>query len=181
MQIKNSLKTSLILFLSLFIFNLNLYAEEFNITAKEILLDKNDEVLIGKGEVEAIDSDGNIISADTITYNKSEEFLSAEGNVKITDKEGNILLSKKASYDKINELITTFTENPKITEYNAMIIGNSDLPPVADRLPDDPLVFIPNVFIEKFIQLKVNWIQQFKRIISTWSRSLFKILNRIYL
>ena len=52
--------------------------------------------------MEAIDSDGNIIIADTIIYKKSEEFLLAEGNVKIIDKEENILLSKKASYDKIN-------------------------------------------------------------------------------
>ena len=108
MQIKNNIKRLSILFLSLFTFNLNLYAEEFNITAKEILLDKDAEVLTGKGTVEAIDSDGNIISADIITYKKSKELLSAEGNVKIIDKEGNILLSNKASYDKINELITTY-------------------------------------------------------------------------
>lgn len=117
MQIKNNIKAFFILFLSLFVFNINLYAEEFNITAKEILLDKENEVLTGKGAVEAIDSDGNIIAADTITYKKSEEFLLAEGNVKITDKEGNILLSKKASYDKINELIITY-ENTELTLKN---------------------------------------------------------------
>ena len=108
MQIKNNIKTLIILFLSLFVFNINLCAEEFNITAKEILLDKENEILTGKGAVEAIDSDGNIIIADTIIYKKSEEFLLAEGNVKVIDKEENILLSKKASYDKINGLIRTY-------------------------------------------------------------------------
>ena len=108
MQIKNNLKTLIILFSSLFVFNINLYAEEFNITAEEILLDKENKTLTGKGTVEAIDSDGNIIIADIIIYKKSEEFLLAEGNVKVTDKEENILLSKKASYDKINGLITTY-------------------------------------------------------------------------
>ncbi len=117
MQIKNNIKTLIILFLSLFVFNINLYAEEFNITAKEIVLDKENEVLTGKGAVEAIDSDGNIISADTITYKKSKEFLLANGNVKIIDKEGNVLLSKKASYDKINELIVTY-ENTELTLKN---------------------------------------------------------------
>ena len=108
MQIKNNIKTLIILFLSLFVFNINLCAEEFNITAKEILLDKENKILTGKGAVEAIDSDGNIIIADTIIYKKSEEFLLAEGNVKVIDKEENILLSKKASYDKINGLIRTY-------------------------------------------------------------------------
>ena len=83
MQIKNSKKILSILFLSFLTINLNLYAEEFNITAKEILLDKENEILVGKGTVEAKDSDGNIISADKITYEKQEEFLLAEGNVKI--------------------------------------------------------------------------------------------------
>ena len=104
MQIKNNIKVLFILFLSLSVFNINLHAEEFNLTAKEILLDNENQIVTGKGTVKAIDSDGNIITADTITYKKSKEFLLAEGNVKITDKEGNILSSKKASYDKINEL-----------------------------------------------------------------------------
>ena len=108
MQIKNNLKILFIVFLSFFAFTINLSSEEFDITAKEILVDKDNEILTGKGTVEAIDSDGNIIIADTIVYKKSEEFLTADGNVKITDKEGNLLLSKKATFDKINELITTY-------------------------------------------------------------------------
>ena len=108
MQIKNSLVLLLTLFLSLFTLNVNLHAEEFNITAKEILLDKDDEVLIGKGNVEAVDSEGNIVNADKITYTKSKEFLLAEGDVKITDNDGNILYTEKASYDKVNNIINTY-------------------------------------------------------------------------
>ena len=114
MQIKNNLKILFVVFLSLFVFKINLYAEEFDITAKEILVDKDNETLTGKGTVEAIDSDGNIIIADTIVYKKSDEFLMADGNVKITDEEGNLLLSKKATFDKINELITTYDETELI-------------------------------------------------------------------
>ena len=114
MQIKNNLKTLLIIFLSLFVFEMNLYAEEFDITAKEILMDKENKTLTGKGTVEAIDSDGNIIIADTIVYKKSNEYLIADGNVKITDKEGNFLLSEKATFDKINDLITTYNDTELI-------------------------------------------------------------------
>ena len=63
MQIKNNIKTLFFIFLSLFVFKINLYAEEFNITAKEILIDKENKTLTAKGTVEAIDDDGNIIIA----------------------------------------------------------------------------------------------------------------------
>jgi len=123
MQIKNNVKILLIVFLSTF--NINLYAEEFNITAKEILVDKDNKTLIGKGSVEAVDSDGNIITADTIIYSKSKEFLTAEGNVKIIDKEGNILLGKKATYDKINELITTYNDTELVLNKGYNLISKN--------------------------------------------------------
>ena len=113
MQIKNNIKKLLILFFLFSLSSLNLNAEEFNITAKEILLDKENDTLTGKGNVEARDTQGNIIAADKIIYEKSKEFLLVEGNVNITDKNGNILLSEKSSYDKINEVIQTF-ENTEL-------------------------------------------------------------------
>ena len=63
MQIKNSIKILFILFLSLYSLSSNLYADEFNITAKEILLDKANKIITGKGTVEAIDSDGRIFTS----------------------------------------------------------------------------------------------------------------------
>ena len=60
MQIKNKKKNLFISILSLFLFNISLNAEEFNITAKEILLDKDNEILIGTGSVKALDSEGNL-------------------------------------------------------------------------------------------------------------------------
>ena len=108
MQIKNRKNISITLFLSLFVFNLNLCAEEFDITAKEILIDNKNKILVGKGSVQAIDSEGKRINANKITYEKSREFLLAEGNVKITDIEGNILKTDRATYNKINELIISY-------------------------------------------------------------------------
>ena len=48
-----------------------------------------------------------------------------------------------------NCTMPTLTSNPKIDEHNALIFGNSDLPPIADRLPDDPFVAIPNSVVGK--------------------------------
>ena len=64
MQIKNKVILIVICFLNLFIFNSNLHAEEFNISAIEITVDKANEIVIGKGSVEAIDSEGKKIKAD---------------------------------------------------------------------------------------------------------------------
>ena len=108
MQTKNRKNLLIIFFLFFFTFNLDLNAEEFNITAKEVLIDKENEILLGKGSVRAEDSEGKIINADKITYEKSREYLLAEGKVKITDIEGNILTADRASYDKINEVIITY-------------------------------------------------------------------------
>ena len=67
MQIRNKKLKIIIYFISLFLFNLNLAAEEFNIVAKEILIDKENEILVGKGAVRAVDSEGQLINADKIS------------------------------------------------------------------------------------------------------------------
>ena len=57
MQIKNKKKFIIIYLLSFFLFNLNLNAEEFNIEAKEIFIDKENEIIVGKGSVQVRDSE----------------------------------------------------------------------------------------------------------------------------
>ena len=108
MRTKNRKNLLIIFFLIFFVFNFDLSAEEFNITANEILIDKENEILVGEGSVKAVDSEGKVISADKITYKKLREFLLAEGRVKVTDIEGNILTADRATYDKISEIITTY-------------------------------------------------------------------------
>ncbi len=143
MLIKNKKKLIITFFIFLFSFNTSfLFADEFDISAKEILIDKENEILTGKGSVEAIDSDGRRINADKIVYKKSKEFLLAEGNVKISDTEGNILITNKATYDKLAGTIITYDvaelilkEGYKITgkniEYNTFEkIINSNFPSI---------------------------------------------------
>jgi len=54
MQIKNRKNLIIICLLNLLLFNLNVNAEEFNITAKEILIDKENGIVVGKGSVVAV-------------------------------------------------------------------------------------------------------------------------------
>ena len=125
MQTKNKLNVLIVLFISLLLINFEIKAEEFNITAKEIVIDKDKEILVGKGSVKVEDMDGKLILANKVTYNKSKEFLLVEGDVKITDNEGNILKTNKATYDKINEQIITYNKtNVKLKEGYELISKN---------------------------------------------------------
>ena len=116
MQIKNRKNKIIIFFIIFNILNFSVNADEFNISAKEIMIDKENEILVGTDSVKVEDSEGKIIFADKVTYTKSKEFLLAEGNVKITDIKGNILIADKATYDKINEIIITYGSTEIILE-----------------------------------------------------------------
>ena len=134
MQIRNRKKLFIIYFLSLFLCNLNLAADEFNITAKEILIDKENKILIGKGSVQAVDSEGRLIIADKITYEQSREYLLAEGNVKIADIEGNILKTDKSTYDKINEIISTYGNTELILKEGYNLVSKNILYNIKEKI-----------------------------------------------
>jgi len=107
MQIKNR-KANIIVFILSFLFVCTIIrAEEFNISAKEITVDKENNIVIGKGEVEVKDKEGKIIKSNKVTYEKSIEFLTVEGKVEIFDSEGNILKTDEATFDKLKNLIIT--------------------------------------------------------------------------
>ena len=108
MQIKNKLLIKVLLFLGLILFSLKVYADEFDISATEIRIDKENNIVTGIGSVEVIDKDGRIIKADKVIYERLKEFLSAEGSVNITDLDGNILNSDKATYYKLNGIIISY-------------------------------------------------------------------------
>ena len=136
MQIKNRTILIIICTLSLYIFNSNLHAEEFNISASEISVDKKNNIVTGKGGVEVTDSEGKLIKSNKVTYEKSKEFLLAEESVEVIDIEGNIFKTDKATYDKKKEIIITyensewtFKEGYKLTSNKiSSIIGISLFP-----------------------------------------------------
>ncbi len=50
---------------------------------------------------------------------------------------------ERTEFEQLAGCTLTFQENPAIAELNARIAGNPDLPPLAERLPDEPLVMAP--------------------------------------
>ena len=113
------------------IFNSIANSDEFNISAEEISVDKENNTVVGKGSVKVTDSQGKIIKGNKITYKKSIEFITVEESVEILDENGNILRTDKATYDKKKEKIIayenselTLTEGYKITS-NKILYDNA--------------------------------------------------------
>jgi len=52
-------------------------------------------------------------------------------------------LYELADYEAAANCTMTFSENPEIADLNAQITNNPELPPVEERLPDEPLVVVP--------------------------------------
>lgn len=55
-----------------------------------------------------------------------------------------------AEYEGLAGCKMSFSENPEISKLNSMIVGNGSLPPLADRLPSEPLVVAPYDSIGKY-------------------------------
>ncbi len=134
MQIKNKIVFITFITLTFFSSILNVFADEFDISAEEILFDKSNNIITGKGSVEALDSEGKVIKADKIIYKKAEEFLIAEGSVEIIDKEGNIFKTDKATYDKPKEIIQTFENSEFALSDGYKIISNQILYNVTEKI-----------------------------------------------
>ena len=127
MLIKNKIIFIIACLLNLFSFSLSIHAEEFDISAHKISVDKKNNIVTARGDVIATDSEDRTIKADKITYEKSKEFLLAEGSVEITDIEGNILKTEKTTYDTINEIITTYSSSELVLNDGYKLISNKVL------------------------------------------------------
>ena len=79
MQIKNKISLIISCTIYLLICVFGAAADEFNISAIEISVDKENNIVVGKGSVEFIDDVGKIIKGDKVVYEKTIEFLTIEG------------------------------------------------------------------------------------------------------
>ena len=55
-----------------------------------------------------------------------------------------------AEFETLANCKLSFSENPDIAELNSRIRGNPDLPPLSERLPEEPLVMAPYHSIGKY-------------------------------
>ena len=110
MLIKNKIFVIIILILNCFLFNFNIFAEELNITAGEITFEKDEEMMIAKGSVIIIDSDGNKVSTEKAEYDKIKDQVTTYDKSKVILKNGYEITSDKVLYDNKNKLIVSNNE-----------------------------------------------------------------------
>ena len=77
-----------------------MYAEDFNISAKNIKIDKDKQTTVFESDVFIEDDKKNFIKSDYAQYNKIKEFFILKGNIVIKDFGGNEFQSENATYDK---------------------------------------------------------------------------------
>ena len=117
-------KIFFVIFLNLF-FN-PVFAEGFDITAKEISIDKKNQITIFKNNVVIIDQNKNTIKAEYAKYDKIKNFFELKKNVQIEDKNGNIFFSENANYDKNSDVFLSIGET-KINSKMGYNVITSDL------------------------------------------------------
>ena len=63
------------------------------------------------------------INANTVEVEKINKNISAEGNVEITDSKNNIINAEKIKYDKLKQILNTFGETEILTSEQFKIKG----------------------------------------------------------
>ena len=110
MLIKNKIFFVFCFILNLCFIDSIIHADEFDISAVEVIVDKNNNTVIGKGSVEAKDSVGNVINADEIMLTNNVIFKSNKFKI----YGDNVIFNK-------NNLVATSKEKSKFISKNALI------------------------------------------------------------
>ena len=105
---KNNIIQTLLFFL---VTNIS-FADELEISAKNISLDKKKEISIFQEDVIIVDKDNNIIKTDYAVYNYKLQNIEAKGDTTITTSEGYIVETKDINFNKNKNFINS--ESPTI-------------------------------------------------------------------
>ena len=104
---KNNIFTILIfLFFSTF-----LLADELDIKAKKINIDKKTKITIFENEVVVKDQFNNSFNADYVLYNRESNILELKGNILSKDSNGNVFKASRATYDNNKKIFKSFGES----------------------------------------------------------------------
>jgi len=104
-------------------FKTYLFAENINIKAKNIFIDKKKEVTVFKEDVIVQTKDNTQISADYAEYDKKKGILTLKNNIIATDKENNVFKANFANLDENNKILKSIGPTEVITSQNYKISG----------------------------------------------------------
>ncbi len=101
------MKNKKIIYLILFFFCTNLNAKNIFIEAKDIKLDKNNQITIFQNQVKIVTEDGYEIECDYAFYDKKNGQLELKKNIVGVDSKKNIIKTNYAKYNEITKIFTT--------------------------------------------------------------------------
>ena len=99
----------------LFCFPESLIANDLDINAKTIEIDKSNQTVNAEGDVEIIDSKNNIISSQKIKYDKIKQILNTSGKTEILTSEKFRIKGEGIVYDN-NKRIVSSNNKTEITD-----------------------------------------------------------------
>ena len=102
------MKNNFLIIVFLVFFSNNLLADDYDISAKNISLDKKNEITIFKESVVVRDEYSNVIKSDYAVYNGKLKKLDIKGNVLILTNEG---YSIEASEVQLNQKLNIILSN----------------------------------------------------------------------
>jgi len=86
-------------------------ADELDIKAKKINIDKKTKITIFENEVVVKDQFNNSFNADYVLYNRESNILELKGNILSKDSSGNVFKASKATYDNNKKIFKSFGES----------------------------------------------------------------------
>ena len=120
------MKNNFLVIIVLIFFSSLAFAENVDISAKNISIDKKKEITIFKDKVIIRDEDNNIVESNYAEYNKKSNFFILRNDIVITDYLGNIFKGDNATYDGNLKLINIKGEGTLLTSENYKI-NSSDI------------------------------------------------------
>ena len=114
-------KFSIKFFLIICFFFQSLLAEELNINANIIEIDKENKKIRAEGNVEVTDTKNNLINSKKIIYDKANQLLNTFGETEIITSEKFKIKGENINYDNIKRVVSS-NEKTEITDINGNTI-----------------------------------------------------------
>ncbi len=120
------MKNNLLISFFVFLFTQISLADELDISAKNVTIDKDNNTITFKDNIKIVDIENNIIESDYAFYNKEKKFFTLKNNIIITDKFGNIYKGENATYDENLKILNSFGKT-NITTKEGYIIDSANI------------------------------------------------------
>ena len=118
------MKNKIYIFTFFFLFFSKVFAENLEITAKNITLDKDKVTTVFENDV-IVKTKNKIIKSQYVKYDKKTGLLILKNNIIAEDENNNIITTEKAEFNEIEEIFKTFGPTNIITSEKYNVSGNN--------------------------------------------------------